>query len=178
MAPRAMKNPDEDHLKILGIFEYVMAGISALAGCCMIGYAFFGVALIAAAFDRGPNAPPAEFGIFFTIVFASIALYAFVYCFLEILTARFLIAHIHYRFCFVMACIELVNFPFGTVLGICIIVALSRPSVRALYDGVPYYDPRLDALEGFEDRAEDDEERRSKAPAAPGDDGVREGTPP
>lgn len=39
----------------------------------------------------------------------------------------------NYWFCFVLACIECVFFPFGTVLGVFTIVVLSRESVKALF---------------------------------------------
>jgi hypothetical protein len=40
-----------------------------------------------------------------------------------------------YSFALVMACIECLHVPFGTILGVFTIVALSRESVKALFSG-------------------------------------------
>jgi hypothetical protein len=39
-----------------------------------------------------------------------------------------------YTFCFVVACLECMFMPFGTILGILSIIVLSRPSVKELFD--------------------------------------------
>jgi hypothetical protein len=40
-----------------------------------------------------------------------------------------------YSFALVMACVECLFVPFGTILGVFTIVVLSRESVRALFSG-------------------------------------------
>jgi len=58
-----------------------------------------------------------------------------------IMSGRFLARRIRYWFSFVIACIECVVFPVGTVLGIFTIVVLLRDSVKNSYglssDGNP-----------------------------------------
>jgi len=44
---------------------------------------------------------------------------------------------IHYRYCFVMACLSCVNMPLGTVLGVFTIVVLVRPGVKELFGRAP-----------------------------------------
>ena len=39
----------------------------------------------------------------------------------------------YYAFCFVMACVECLSVPFGTVLGVFTILVLNRASVRELF---------------------------------------------
>ena len=39
----------------------------------------------------------------------------------------------HYMFCFVMACVECIFMPFGTVLGVFTILVLNRQSVKELF---------------------------------------------
>ncbi len=43
----------------------------------------------------------------------------------------------HYSFAFVVACIECIFIPFGTILGVFAIIVLSRESVKALFSSVP-----------------------------------------
>jgi hypothetical protein len=48
------------------------------------------------------------------------------------MTGRSLALRKRYSFVFVMACVECLFIPFGTVLGVFTIIVLSRESVRAL----------------------------------------------
>lgn len=52
-------------------------------------------------------------------------------------TGRFLARRKHYTFCLVMAGVECLFMPFGTVLGVFTIVVLTRESVRALFAPQP-----------------------------------------
>ncbi|HUO85419.1 MAG TPA: hypothetical protein VM534_09930, partial [Thermoanaerobaculia bacterium] len=46
---------------------------------------------------------------------------------------RFLEQRKHHTFCLVMAGVECLFMPFGTVLGVFTIIVLSRPSVKAMF---------------------------------------------
>jgi len=50
-----------------------------------------------------------------------------------LLAGRYLSRNKHYTFALVMACIECLFIPFGTILGVFTIIALSRESVRTLF---------------------------------------------
>jgi hypothetical protein len=50
-----------------------------------------------------------------------------------LLAGRCLSRNKHYTFALVMACIECLFIPFGTILGVFTIIALSRESVRTLF---------------------------------------------
>ena len=47
--------------------------------------------------------------------------------------ARYLQEHRRYMFCLIVAGLECVFMPFGTVLGVFTIIVLLRPSVRQLF---------------------------------------------
>ena len=49
------------------------------------------------------------------------------------LAGRFLTRRAHYMYCFVVAAIECLLMPFGTILGVFTIIVLVRPSVKALF---------------------------------------------
>ena len=56
---------------------------------------------------------------------------AFAVC--VILTGRYIVRHKHYIFCLVMASLNCLFMPFGTILGVFTIVVLMRPSVKTLF---------------------------------------------
>jgi hypothetical protein len=168
---RINQNQDEEHLRLLAIFHYVLAGFHVFGGCFPLIYVVLGVAMMTGGFDGGRNPPPPMMGFFFAVFGAAITLFLWGFAFLKVLTGRWLTQHTHHRFCFVVACIECINMPLGTTLGIFTILVLSRPSVKALFDGLPPEDLRLDEFD------DEDEERESEAaPSRKRDDGsVREG---
>lgn len=55
------------------------------------------------------------------------------------LTGRWLAARKHPTFCFVVSCIQCINMPLGTLLGVFTIIVLNRPSVRALFAAGPVH---------------------------------------
>lgn len=176
MSANISHNPDVDHLRLLSIFQYIMAGLSALASCCSLGYVGFGAAILAGAFDNDANPPPPEIGLFFVVLFGGLTLYVWLWVLLELMAARCLSNHSWYRFCYVWAILELLNLPLGTILGVFELVVLSRPSVQALFAGVPYRDPRLAAF----DEMDEDEEGESLPPGSSGENNagsIREGDP-
>jgi hypothetical protein len=130
---------DQEHLRLLGIFHYVVAGLAALFACFPLIHLAMGLIFLFAPPTPHPNQPnDAEImrvmGIFF-IVFASlfiIAGWTFATCIF--LAGRNLARRRRYTFCLVMAAVMCMFMPFGTVLGIFSIVVLMRPSVKAIFD--------------------------------------------
>jgi hypothetical protein len=170
MSANIMKNPDEDHLRLLSIFHYVLAAMNAFTGCIPLIHVTMGIAMLAGAFDR-QNPPPPMLGLLFAGVGGTISLLFWTLATLKLLAGRWLAQHTHYRFCFVVAGIECLQMPMGTVLGVFTILVLSRESVKALFAGIPYRDPRMAALDDFHD----DMESPAKPPEGPDDGSIREG---
>ena len=52
-----------------------------------------------------------------------------------ILAGRFLARRTHYMYCLIVAGIECLFTPFGTVLGVFTIVVLVQPAVKAIFQG-------------------------------------------
>ena len=130
---------DEDHLRLLSIFHYIVGGLGALFACFPILHLGMGLAFIFAPHqmtngnrDGSPEAM-AVMGWFF-VVFAGLAIllgWTFAVCL--ILAGRFLARRRHYTFCFVMAAVSCIFMPFGTILGVFTIIVLLRPSVKELF---------------------------------------------
>jgi hypothetical protein len=126
---------DTEHLNLLSIFHYVVAGLSALFACFPIIHLGLGLFMVLAPEKMGGpnNAPPAFFGWFFIAFAALFILAGWTFAVLVFFTGRFLSQRKKYNFCFVMACVECLFMPFGTVLGVFTLLVLMRPSVKDLF---------------------------------------------
>jgi len=126
---------DQDQLRLLSIFHYVVGGMAALFSFMPLFHLGFGLLLVLAPekfFAHGPPPPP-FLGWMFIIIAAVLIVIGLALAILILTTARFLAKGRHYVFCFVVAAIECVFMPFGTVLGIFTIIVLSRDSVKELF---------------------------------------------
>ena len=123
---------DSEHLKLLAIFHYVVAGITALFACIPFLHFFMGLALTTGAFpDTDPEAQAV--GIFI-MVFAGLFIVAgWTLAALIAFSGRNLQTRRRYTFCLVMAGVECIFMPFGTVLGVFTIIVLMRDSVKLLF---------------------------------------------
>ena len=74
------------------------------------------------------------FGWFFILFAAGMIIFGLSFAICLLLAGRFLARRVHYTFCFVMAALACMFFPFGTVLGIFTIIVLSRTGVKDLFD--------------------------------------------
>lgn len=128
-------NHDEEHLRLLSIFHFVVAGVTALFSLFPIMHLVIGLALVSGLIqpDNGDRVP-AFFGWFF-VTFAAVWI-AFGLCFAAAIAlgGRFLQQRRHYTFCLVIAGFSCLLMPFGTVLGVFTILVLMRDSVKELFD--------------------------------------------
>ncbi|HEX2224014.1 MAG TPA: hypothetical protein VHN15_07395 [Thermoanaerobaculia bacterium] len=128
-------NQDQEHLKLLSIFHYIVAVIAAMVSCIPLIHFFMGMGMLTG-FGNFGGGPEAFVGLLM-MVFAGLFIlggWAFAIC--MGLAGKYLGEGSHYQFCFVMACIACVFPPFGTVLGILTLVVLMRPTVKPLF-GLP-----------------------------------------
>src|SRR5437899_13028568 len=127
---------DEDHLRLLSIFHYVVGGLSALFALFPIIHMVMGLFLILAPekFGAKGDPPPAFIGWFFVAFAACFMLAGWVFATLVILTGRFLARRKYYTFCFVMAAVESLFMPFGTVLAVFTLVVLLREPVKGMFE--------------------------------------------
>ena len=136
---------DAEHLRLLAIFHYVVGGLSCFFALIPLLYTVIGSIFVFASrhaeFKPGHEPPPEVVGwifIFFGIAFCLVGL-AFG---LAILWAgRSIARRRHYSFSFVVACVECLFMPFGTVLGVFTLIVLSRESVKAVFLPTPSSPP-------------------------------------
>jgi hypothetical protein len=127
----------EEQLRLLSIFHYVVAGLSALFACFPIIHLTLGLFMVFAPetfHNKGDNnAPPAFLGWFLVIFAAMFILIGWTFAAFIFTTGRFLAKRKHYMFCLVMGGIECLFMPFGTVLGVFTIILLIQEPVKQLF---------------------------------------------
>lgn len=129
------QNQDEQHLQILSIFHYVVGGLAGLFACFPIIHLVVGIALVVSSLTQTPaDAPSIFIGLFFILIAGSIILFGWAFAICIILAGRFIVKRKNYMYCLVMAGIECMFTPFGTVLGVFTIITLVRPSVKEVFE--------------------------------------------
>lgn len=128
---------DVEHLRLLSIFHYVVSGLVALFACFPCIHVMFGIAIVSGALDAGPGhePPPAILGWFVIVVASAVILLGWSFAIAVFLVGRFLAQRAHYTYCLVVAGLECLFMPFGTVLAVFTIAVLIQPSVKLLFQG-------------------------------------------
>ncbi len=128
-------NQDQEHLKLLSIFHYVVAGCAAFFSLFSLIYIILGLCMVLAPeeFAGSRQPPPAVIGWFFFLFGALMMAFGLTFAALVFMTGRFMARRKFHTFCVVVACIECLFMPFGTVLGIFSILVLMRESVKELF---------------------------------------------
>ena len=136
---------DTEYLRLLTIFHYVVAGLAALFSLFPLIYTTIGAIFIFVARHGAPKPgeelPPEFVGWIFVGVGSFLFLLGIAMAICILIASRCLSRRKGYSFALVMACIECLFVPFGTILGVFTIVALSRESVKALFSGTHTHSP-------------------------------------
>lgn len=134
-------NRDEEHLKLLSIFHYVLAGCAALIALFPTLYVVIGLVMLlgmAGANGNGGGPPPPAFVAWILIVIGCVFVcLGWTFAAFVAAAGRFLARRKHLTFCLVMAGVECLFMPFGTVLGVFTITVLTRESVKPLFAPQP-----------------------------------------
>ena len=133
---------DEQHLRTLAVFYYVLAGLGLLFGCLGLVYVGGGTLLAFLpedTFASDPDAPPAAAvhaaGWIVIVIGALATVLQLTGSLLLVLTGRFIAARRHRMFCLIVAGLTCLHVPLGTALGVCTFIVLSRERVIALFGG-------------------------------------------
>ncbi len=120
---------DEQYLKLLSVFHYVVGGLAACFACIPLIHLSIGIAMLVGAIDDAP-----EFvGALLVLIAMFAMLMGWTLAVFIIIAGRCLAKRKRYMFCLVMAAISCIFMPFGTVLGVFTIIVLMRPSVKELF---------------------------------------------
>jgi len=133
---------DADHLRLLSIFHYVVAGITALFSLFPLIHLVMGLAIVTGHLpmesEQG-NDPfdPRLFGWFFVAFAGAFIASGLTLAGFMAYAGRCLAQRRRHVLCMVVAGISCCFMPFGTVLGVFTLIVLVRPSVKAAFVGVP-----------------------------------------
>ena len=127
------RTDNEQHLRLLAIFHYVVAGFTALFALLPLIHFALGWFLIHAPPPKQGEPPPEFVGWIFMGFGASFFLLGESFAACVVAAGRCIHSRTHYWFVFVTACLQCGFFPFGTVLGVLTIVVLSRSSVKEMF---------------------------------------------
>lgn len=132
---------DVEHLRLLHIAFYTMAGMSAFFSLFTMMYMAIGGVIVSGILSgiasTTNNIPPqiGQLGWIFGVIGFFLLAIGVGITVLLFLAGKNLQQRRHRVFCLVMAGLCCLQIPWGTVIGICAINVLNRPSVIALFDG-------------------------------------------
>ena len=133
----AQKSNDEEHLKLLSIFHFVFGGLVSLLGIMFLVIHFLILRVVFAQAGTWPtkdgSSPSASFFAGFIVFYVFAGFVLLTVCALNILSGIFLRQRKHRTFSIVIAALDCLQIPFGTVLGVFTIIVLQRDSVRQSY---------------------------------------------
>jgi len=128
------RSQDAQHLQLLSIFHYVVAGLAGLFSLLPVVHLVIGL-MVATESVGGPDEKIGQMVGWMFVAFASaFILGGFAYAACLAVAGRFIARRSHYTFCLVMAGMSCVFFPFGTVLGVFTLIVLVRPSVKEMFE--------------------------------------------
>lgn len=134
-------NKDKEYLRLLTIFHYIVAGLAALFSFFPLLYTTIGAIFIFVARHGTPKPgeelPPEFLGWIFVGLGSFLFVLGIAMAICILIAGRCLSDCKCHSFVLVMACIECLFIPFGTILGVFAIIVLSRESVKALFPTTP-----------------------------------------
>lgn len=144
-----MNSEETKQLELLALFHYIVGGITALFSCMPFIHVFMGLFFVFGNFEEttesSSQAPEAWLGWIFVIMGSLFILTGWAVAACIIAAGRKLKARKNRMFCMVIAGIECMFMPFGTVLGIFTLITLNKETVRAAFDGLPNMPPVPDS---------------------------------
>lgn len=135
---RDQRKVDADHLRLLSIFHFVVAGLAVVG----LGFLALHFAFLHAFLDnpdlwknqKGAVPPPPQFFAMFKWFYAFFAAVLIAGGLGNLLSGLFIRQRKNRVFSLVVAGLDFLQFPFGTVLGVFTFLVLLRDSVRELYE--------------------------------------------
>ncbi len=136
--PQQLVDRDTEHLRILSIFQYASAGVTAVVGSFPLLHVAIGLSMLLmpeSMRGSGRDAFPREIG--FVLMGFGLAFVgaAWTLAAAQFLTARFLRRRRHFWFCVATSTLSCVLCTFAAgIIGVASLVILLRPGVKDLFD--------------------------------------------
>jgi hypothetical protein len=140
-----MNAEEKKYVDLLSLFHYIVGGLVALFSCMFLGHFFIGLAVVTGRFtveDSGTT-PPGFFGWMFLIIGAICVLGGWAIASCMIIAGTKLKKRKAWVFCLIVAGLECMFMPFGTVLGVFTLILLNKDSIKRDFISAP---PAVDGV--------------------------------
>ncbi len=133
---RDQEQIDSDQIKLLRVFHFVGAGLGYLGLLFIFAHfaAFRAILENPALLSNKQPPPPPGFFVAIKILYVLFGTWFVASAVLNLLSGLFLSARKHRTFSLVVAALNCLHMPLGTILGVFTIVVLMRDSVRRSYE--------------------------------------------
>jgi hypothetical protein len=129
-------NETDKQLDLLGLFHFILGGLTALFACLPLIHVGVGAALLLGTFDSG-EAAPRFVGWIFVLMGSLFVLGGWALAAAMIAAGRMLRRRKSRTACQVIAALECLLMPLGTLLGVFTLMALSQDRAQELFDAPP-----------------------------------------
>jgi hypothetical protein len=134
-----LSSKDSEHLRLLSLFHYIYGGLVAVLCSFGLIHVVMGLMMVRNPgmfpTPTGPGGPPFNMGWMFVIFGGFFVLMGWTLGALSIISGRFISQRRARTYSLIIAGINCLWVPFGTILGVFTFIVLVRPSVIALYQG-------------------------------------------
>ena len=127
---------DEKYLDLLGIFHYVVGGLTALFACIPLIHVTLGLVMMTGRLE-GPEPAARAVGLVIAIIGSIFVLSGWALAAAILVAGRKLHKRKSRTYCLVIGALECLMMPFGTILGVFTIILLAKDSTRELFEGRP-----------------------------------------
>lgn len=131
-----LSSRDEEQVRLLSTFHYILGALQVLVALFPGVDLILGMGIISGRF--GAVAEPSSYG--WTLVGTSVVamILGLGLSVLTIMAGRRLAEHRAHSFCLVVAAVNCLFFPLGTILGVVTLIVLKRPAVREAFGATTY----------------------------------------
>lgn len=127
-------NNDEEHLRLLSMFHYIVAAITGLFSLFPVIHLVMGLAIILGKFPQSQGEPAPMFvGWLFLVLGAAFVTAGLSLAVCLAFAGKYLKLRQRHTFCTIVAAVSCAVMPFGTILGVLTLIVLQRPSVKQMF---------------------------------------------
>lgn len=124
---------DGEHLRLLSIFHYIVAAITAVFSLFPVIHLVIGIGMVSGGMNQGADPSTDWFAWMFIAIAATMIIGGLTMAACMAYAGRCLARRQRHLFCLVVAAVSCLFMPLGTVLGVFTLIVLMRPSVQALF---------------------------------------------
>jgi len=133
--PVDQRKIDDSHLRLLSIFHFIGAGLAILGIGFLLAHFMF-MRMVLSMPQKNATPPPPEVLAMLKWMYLVFGVWFIVSGILNLLSGFFIRERKHWIFSMIVAGVNCLHMPLGTVLGVFTLIILSRHSVREVYGNI------------------------------------------